>query len=111
MPFMTTPVMFSSNLPCNKRGQLLFLGVVLAIGSGLACTTLPPPKTPAEALYRKRCGNCHELALPSAYSSREWKRIMNQMSTNAGLSDAQSSELLKWLESNSNDRVSGNGTK
>jgi Dihaem cytochrome c len=83
---------------------------MLAIGSGLACTTLPPPKTPEEALYRKRCGNCHELALPSAYSSREWKRIMNQMSTNAGLSDAQSSELLKWLESNSNDRTIGDGT-
>lgn len=62
------------------------------------CVTLPPAKSPAEALYRKRCGNCHELPAPRDYTMRDWDRILPQMSVNAGLSQAQQAELLGWIQ-------------
>jgi hypothetical protein len=79
---------------------MLALSVLL-----LGCSALPPPRSPAESLYRQRCGNCHELASPGAYTTADWRRIMTAMSVNAGLSDVQSNELLAWLTANSSDRA------
>ncbi len=105
MPSTTTAVSFSCNSRSRIRagvGALAAAGLVLLAES---CATLPPPRSPEEALYRKRCANCHELHAPSEYVSADWERIMRQMSTNAGLSEAQSSGLLKWLKANSGSKT------
>lgn len=82
-------------------------GVAALLVGNLAagCASLPPPRTPEEALYRKRCGNCHTLHAANEYTRTDWKKIMVQMSTNAGLTDAEAAGLLKWLEANSSDKV------
>lgn len=91
---------YHPNARYRRQAAALVL-IAVALGATLAsCATLPPPRSPAEALYRKRCGNCHELHAPNEYASSDWKRIMTQMSTNAGLSSAQSSELLDFLTAN-----------
>lgn len=90
----------NSSLRVLSVAGLLAL-IAIAMGTVLAsCASLAPPRTAAEALYRKRCGNCHELYAPHEHSSADWRRVMTQMSTNAGLSDAQTAELLEYLTAN-----------
>jgi len=103
MPSTITAVSFKSSL-LSRRATLWLAAIAVAV-SVVNCASLPPPRTPIEALYRKRCGNCHELAEPGAYSGNDWKRIMVQMSGNAGLSDAQAAELLGWLMKNSGSKT------
>jgi hypothetical protein len=77
--------------------HLLLLAFVMAWP---ACHASPSPKTPTEALFQQRCGNCHDLPKPTDYSDRDWPRVIAQMSGNAGLSEAQAQELLAWLRAN-----------
>jgi hypothetical protein len=80
--------------------RISLLGLVL---SWPACHTSPPPRTPTEALYQQRCGNCHDLPKPTDYSDLDWQRVMAQMAGNAGLSDAQSQDILAWLRANNDN--------
>lgn len=74
-----------------------FAFTVLALAS---CHALPPPKSPAEALYRQRCGNCHELHPASAYSDQDWATNVRRMRSNAGLTQAELNQLVQWLQAN-----------
>lgn len=107
MPSTTTAVRFrcslrSSSLPLDA---FLWALMVSAAWSTSSCHGLPPPKSSTEALYRSRCGNCHELPSSKDYSSNDWNRIMSQMSRSAGLSGAQETELRDWLRRQSEENV------
>lgn len=62
-----------------------------------ACERLPQARSPEEALFRKRCGNCHSLPSPEEYPAKDWRRIVPQMSVYARLSQAEESQILGWL--------------
>ncbi|MGC4069217.1 MAG: hypothetical protein QM784_32125 [Polyangiaceae bacterium] len=84
------------NKPFYLRGLLLSA----LVSTWPACHASPPPKSPTEALFQQRCGNCHDLPKPTDYSDRDWQRVVAQMAGNAGLSEAQAQELLTWLRAN-----------
>jgi hypothetical protein len=76
----------------SRLMTLTFLLVTCA-----ACERLPPARSPEEALFRKRCGNCHNLPSPEEYSAKDWQRIVPQMSVYARLSQSEESQILGWL--------------
>lgn len=51
-------------------------------------------------LYIKNCGSCHNLYLPSTYTSREWKPILDKMQKPARIDDAQKALIATYLNTN-----------
>jgi hypothetical protein len=48
-------------------------------------------------LYIRNCNNCHNLYLPSQYSSEKWKEALNEMQGKTKLSDTEVSFIYKYL--------------
>ncbi len=48
-------------------------------------------------LFEARCGNCHDLPNPKAFSAQEWKPIMLSMQGKAKISDGEREEVYKYL--------------
>ena len=94
--------------PCSRAvlqrssllGSLLIAPILLNL---LACSPLPRARTPAEGLYQRRCGNCHELHPVNTYSDADWAVNVQRMRGNAGLTESQAASLIDWLKA-SNDR-------
>jgi len=49
-------------------------------------------------LYINRCGSCHNLYLPSSYTSKSWKPIMDKMQKPARIDDSQKELIAAYLE-------------
>ena len=54
-------------------------------------------------LYVTKCARCHKLYEPSAYTSAEWDMWMTKMRRKVKLKDAQYAQLLRYLQSLSQD--------
>lgn len=52
-------------------------------------------------LYIKQCGSCHNLYLPSSYTSKAWKPIMDRMQKRAHIDDSQKELIMAYLQTNS----------
>lgn len=84
--------------------------VVSALGAAAACaprygaTTRGPPRDPGEALYRERCGRCHELTPPRAYSGEQWRGVVARMRPEADLTEDEATLLFEWLQRHSHER-------
>ena len=52
-------------------------------------------------LYIRNCGSCHNLYLPSTYTNREWKPILDKMQKPARIDDAQKALIATYLDANS----------
>lgn len=48
-------------------------------------------------LYVGRCGECHELYRPSAYSPQSWPGLVDQMTVNAELSEDHRRDITAYL--------------
>lgn len=53
------------------------------------------------ALYINRCGSCHNLYLPSNYTSKAWKPIMDKMQKRARIDDSQKELVNNYLGASS----------
>lgn len=51
-----------------------------------------------QALLESKCTLCHDLPVPQALTSSEWREMVNTMAPNAGLSDSEKTQLLDYLE-------------
>jgi hypothetical protein len=49
------------------------------------------------ALYINRCGSCHNLYLPSSYTGKAWKPIMDKMQKRAQIDDSQKELINNYL--------------
>ena len=49
------------------------------------------------ALYAQRCGSCHSVYMPDAYSSEKWPRKVDEMAARAKLKSGERDRLLRWL--------------
>jgi len=54
-------------------------------------------------LYIKRCGSCHNLYLPSGYTSKAWKPIIDKMQKRAHIDDSQKELIATYLKTNSKE--------
>jgi diheme cytochrome c len=52
---------------------------------------------PGDALYRDRCGRCHDAVPPAAYSDAHWREVVDRMGSDAGLTEAEAARILAWL--------------
>jgi len=51
-------------------------------------------------LYLNRCGSCHNLYLPSAYTASQWKPILEKMQKPAKIDDSEKELINQYLETN-----------
>jgi hypothetical protein len=58
-----------------------------------------PAAAAGDDAYRRRCGGCHDVFPPYAYSDAEWPAIVRRKRPDAGLTDAEVQELIEWLQS------------
>lgn len=47
--------------------------------------------------YIDRCGACHSLHLPSAFTESEWKEAVETMQVRAKVGDDEKEKILKYL--------------
>lgn len=85
----------------QQRARRLSLTLLLLLQLALsACTpSRTTPLSQEEALYRRRCGNCHDLHPPAAYSDRDWEVNVLRMRANAGINQRDANALIAWLQS------------
>jgi hypothetical protein len=50
----------------------------------------------AENLYYERCGTCHRAFDPSKYSNTKWLAVMESMKFQAGLSDEEYKQIIRY---------------
>lgn len=48
--------------------------------------------------YIDRCGGCHSLHLPAAFTDAEWKRAVNEMQGRAKVSAEEKELILRYLQ-------------
>lgn len=96
---------------CSKR-IIFVLSATIGLISCVSALYLPTQNdavsqnTPLEKLkqgrelYIKRCGSCHNLYLPSSYTSKAWKPIMDKMQKPARIVDSQKELIIAYLETN-----------
>ena len=78
-------------------------GTLLLASAAIGCATPPREPTathrdsPGAALYRQRCGQCHDLYPPYAYRDHEWPGVIAKMQIEAGLSDDEANAILEFL--------------
>ena len=89
----------------GRTGPVL-IGIValsVVVASQMSCTSIAPAVgsacSPGEALYRRRCGRCHDLFPPHAYSDAKWRSAVGRNQLAAGLTDAEAEAALAWLQS------------
>lgn len=51
-----------------------------------------------EALYQRRCGQCHEPLDPTYASAAEWPMFVARYGPRAGLFGAERTRVLAWLQ-------------
>jgi len=49
------------------------------------------------ALYIENCNACHQLYSPDNYNPSQWRSILGNMSSRAGLSSAQAQLVTKYV--------------
>ena len=65
--------------------------------------------TGGSALYQRKCGRCHVLYSPNAYSAEAWPEIVRSMKTQAALSDREVRTLSSYLSEAAGRGGSGHG--
>src|SRR4030067_3060445 len=50
-----------------------------------------------EQLYSLKCGRCHTAYAPDKYSAEEWKTVLREMGSLAGLTEEMEREILQFL--------------
>ena len=53
-----------------------------------------------QSIYNAKCGECHKLPQPVQYNQDDWAHIMVKMSRKAHLSEAETSQVLAFIDSN-----------
>lgn len=54
-------------------------------------------------LYERRCGECHTVYAPSAYTKAQWAPIVDEMSKLGGLDERDTQLILAHLVRNASD--------
>lgn len=62
----------------GDKGNVL-AALLLGVGVAGCARALPEEGSPAAALYRNRCGSCHQPVLPSAMKAAVWQMILPRM--------------------------------
>jgi cytochrome c5 len=57
----------------------------------------PDPIALGQAVYQTKCYQCHALPNTSDYTKAQWSDIMIKMSRKANLSDAETSQVLAFV--------------
>jgi len=52
-------------------------------------------------LYINKCAGCHNLYLPSGYTSKEWAPIMDKMQSPGKIDDVEKELIMNYLNSGS----------
>jgi mono/diheme cytochrome c family protein len=82
--------------PC--RLALLLIGFI----SGLFASNSWAMPTGQE-VFTKKCATCHDLPNPSSSPTEGWVEIMEMMAPMAGLSDAEKSAVIEYLQSQTSE--------
>lgn len=53
--------------------------------------------------FELRCGRCHALKQPEAYTQQRWVTIMESMALKAQLDETQKAEVLAYVQHNAKD--------
>lgn len=53
--------------------------------------------TKGRDLYVKNCGSCHNLYLPSRFTKSEWKKITEDMTERAKITNLQAEQIRQYL--------------
>ncbi len=91
--------------------SLAFLGAVI-----YSCSTQTKTKTDAAStmasaakaedirkgqdIFSQRCGRCHDLPAPSAFTTSEWKPILERMAPKAKLTADENSWVMAYVDAN-----------
>jgi len=51
-----------------------------------------------QALYARRCSQCHALYAPSDYTDKEWVSKVNRYGPRAGIAPEYRPALITWLQ-------------
>jgi hypothetical protein len=91
--------------------HLLACGILFICLSGCAPSLYIPTVTDAELsgtsldglkkgreLYVAKCGSCHNLYLPAAYTKQVWLQEIEEMQIRAKIDDSQKELIVKYLE-------------
>lgn len=70
-----------------------------------AAVEVPKPATPdpiavGQMVYQSKCYQCHDLPKTSDYPKTEWSDIMVRMSRKAHLSEAETEQVLAYVNAN-----------
>lgn len=53
-----------------------------------------------QGIFESKCGRCHELPSPSAYSVKRWEPIMDHMAPKAFLTETEKNLVLDYVQAN-----------
>jgi hypothetical protein len=72
--------------------------LLLVIGLPAVIAKKPKKEDSPKLLYAKKCaGSCHRLYKPKEYTSEQWTKILDDMSTRAKLTDEESKTIKSYL--------------
>lgn len=76
--------------------------VVATLVAGCAAGCFPEAKPPSELsagerIYRERCGRCHDLVPPGAYTPAQWRGVLGRMQPYAALTEAERAAIEAWI--------------
>ena len=84
--------------------------VVFIVLSLAGVMSAPALAKPTDRLYELKCGRCHAAHDPTEYAAEEWVGLVNSMKSQAALTVAEMEELVAYLESESREGQSEEGS-
>lgn len=83
----------------RMRVPVLAFAALGLFGCARDPATPPKPVSRGEAIYRERCGRCHDLVPPAAYSPAQWASVLGRMQPYAELNDEELGAIASWIAS------------
>lgn len=63
-------------------------------------TNFTPELVQGKTIYEAKCGKCHDLPRPAAYTKDKWTPIMNSMAKKAKISDEDRELVYNYVTMN-----------
>lgn len=80
-----------------KKSAVLLLFLVVS----LSLTAEVLPSEAGNALYKSKCGRCHDLVKPEMLSAEDWEIKVREMAPLSGLTETEESVISRYLKSES----------
>ena len=96
----------------NSKTKMLILLVAAGLISCVSALYIPTQKDAlsqnisleklqqGRGLYMNKCASCHNLHLPSSFTSKAWAPILAKMQKRARIDDSQKELIAAYLETN-----------